>query len=224
MRVIALVLGLLLPFLANAAEKPAPASPTAGSYEEGKQYEIIPGTTKPTPGTKIEVTEFFWYGCGHCFAFEPILEPWAKKLPDTVKFTRSPAMWPQRRPGLPEDLMSLHAKLYYTALATTNLPKLHPIFFEALQKQGKQMIDPKEIGEVVTAAGLDGAKFIATMNSFAVQSQVTQADARQRMAKISGTPELVVGGYYKVSAGKAGGQKEMLEVVDFLVKKIQSGG
>ena len=224
MRVIALVMGLLLPLFANAADTPASAKPAPASYEEGKQYEVIPGTTKPTPGTKIEVTEFFWYGCGHCFAFEPILEPWAKKLPDTVKFTRSPAMWPQRRPGLPEDLMTQHAKLYYTALATNNLTKLHPIFFDAVYKQGKHMIDPKEIAEVVTAAGLDGAKFTATLNSFAVQSQVTQADARLRMAKISGTPELVVGGYYKVSAGNAGGQKQMLEVVDFLVKKIQSGG
>lgn len=218
MRLIAVFLGLLLPFMAYAEEKAV-----AKTFEEGKQYEILEGATKPTPGTKIEVNEFFWYGCAHCYAFEPLLEPWVKKLPETVRFNRSPAMWPQRRPGQPEDLMWTHAKLYYTAVAVNALDKLHPVFFDALQKQGKNLIDPKEIAEVVTAAGLDGNKFAATLNSFAVQSQVTQADSRQRAAKVSGTPELVIGGYYKVSAGKAGGQKEMLEVADFLLKKIQSG-
>lgn len=219
MRLIAVALGLLLPFMAYAEQKAAPAA----SFEEGKQYEVIEGATKPTPGTKLEVTEFFWYGCGHCYAFEPLIEPWAKKLPENVRFNRSPAMWPQRRPGLPEDLMTTHAKLYYAAVATNSLEKLHPVFFDALQKQNKQLIDNKEIGEVVTAAGVDGSKFVATLNSFAVQSQVTQADSRQRAVKLSGTPELVVGNYYKVSAGKAGGQKEMLEVADFLIKKIQGG-
>ena len=222
MRLVAVALGLLLPFMAFAADK-APA-PAAVTFEEGKQYEVLDGAVKPVPGTKIEVTEFFWYGCGHCYAFEPILEPWTQKLPDNVRFTRSPAMWPQRRPGLPEDLMTTHAKLYYTALATNSLDKLHPVFFDALQKQCKQLLDPKEIGDVVTAAGGDGNKFVATLNSFAVQSQVTQADSRQRAVKVSGTPELVVGNYYKISAGKAGGQKEMLEVADFLIKKLQSGG
>lgn len=220
MRIVAFIFGLLLPFMAWAADTPAGSK----KFEEGTHYVIVSGATKPTPGTKVDVTEFFWYGCGHCYAFEPLLEPWVKKLPDTVKFSRSPAMWPQRRPGLPEDLMTLHAKLYYTAVATNNLEKLHPVFFEALQKQGKQLIEPKEVEAVVTGAGLDGAKFAATLNSFSVQSQIAQADARLRASKISGTPEMVVGNYYKVSATKEGGQKEMLEIVDFLIKKIQSGG
>ncbi len=221
MRFIALVLSVVLPFLALASH----ASPTAAKkFEEGTHYVVISGATKPTPGTKVDVTEFFWYGCGHCYAFEPLLEPWVKKLPDEVKFTRSPAMWPQRRPGLPADLMTQHAKLYYAATALNAADKLHPLFFEAMQKQGKSLIEPSEIQAVVSSAGLDGAKFVATLNSFAVQSQIAQADARLRAAKITGTPEMVVGNYYKVSATKEGGQKEMLEIVDFLIKKIQSGG
>jgi protein dithiol oxidoreductase (disulfide-forming) len=214
MRLIAVLMGVLLPFLAHAQ--------TPAVYEEGKHYEVLEDAAKPQPGAKIEVTEVFWYGCGHCYSFEPLLEPWIKKLPADVKFTRSPGMWPQRRPGLPQDLMTTHAKLYYTAAAMNALDKLHEKFFEAMQKDNKTLVDDIEIAAVVSSAGVDGGKFVATMKSFAVQSQVAQADSRQKAFKISGTPELVVANYYKVSAGKAGGQKEMLEVADFLIKRLQS--
>lgn len=220
MRFAALVVGFLLPLFAFA--EAAPAAPKApAAIEEGKQYEVLEGATKPVPGAKIEITEMFWYGCGHCYAFEPILEPWVKKLPADVKFVRSPAMWPTRRPGLPEDLMKTHAKLYYTAVAMNAIDKLHHAFFSALQKEGKNMVDDAEIAAVVKAAGVDGDKFVATMKSFAITSQVAQADARQKAFKVSGTPEIVVANYYKISASNAGGQKEMLDVADFLIKKLQ---
>jgi len=221
MRFAALVVGFLLPLFAFA--EAAPAAPKApAAIEEGKQYEVLEGATKPVPGAKIEVTEVFWYGCGHCYAFEPILEPWVKKLPADVKFSRSPAIWPTRRPGMPEDLMKTHAKLYYAALAMNAVDKLHQPLFDALQKDGKGMYDDAEIAAVVKAAGVDGDKFVATMKSFAVSSQVTQADARQKAFKVSGTPEIVVANYYKISASNAGGQKEMLDVADFLIKKLQA--
>lgn len=220
MRFAALVVGFLLPLFAFA--EAAPAAPKApAAIEEGKHYEVLEGAAKPVPGAKIEVTEVFWYGCGHCFAFEPILEPWVKKLPADVKFSRSPAMWPTRRPGMPEDLMKTHAKLYYTAVAMNAIDKLHHPLFNALQKEGKGMYEDAEIVAVVKAAGVDGDKFVATMKSFAINSQVTQADARQKAFKVSGTPELVVANYYKISASAAGGQKEMLDVADFLIKKLQ---
>jgi thiol:disulfide interchange protein DsbA len=130
-------------------------------------------------------------------------------------------MWPTRRPGMPEDLMKTHAKLYYTAVAMNAIDKLHHPLFNALQKEGKSMYEDAEIAAVVKAAGVDGDKFVATMKSFAINSQVTQADARQKAFKVSGTPELVVANYYKISASAAGGQKEMLDVADFLIKKLQ---
>ncbi|MEY4588048.1 MAG: hypothetical protein RL497_124 [Pseudomonadota bacterium] len=227
MRFAAQVIRFFFPLfvLANfaVADNVAPApvkAPTA--IEEGKQYEVISGANKPVPGAKVEITEMFWYGCGHCYAFEPILEPWLKKLPADVKFTRSPAIWPTRRPGLPEDMMKTHAKLYYTAVAMNAVEKLHQPIFDAMQKDSKNMIDDAEISAVVSAAGVDGAKFLATMKSFAIGAQVTQADARQKAFQVTGTPEIVVANYYKISATNAGGQKEMLDVADFLIKKLQA--
>lgn len=215
MRFLLAILGLALPLLACAAGEPA--KPV---FEEGKHYTILTGQPKPAKTGKIEVTELFWYGCGHCYNFEGPLEGWKKTLADDVVLVRSPAMWQQRRN--PPDAMWTHAKLYYTASALGQLDKLHMAFFDAMHKMNKQLVKPEEIAAVVSAHGLDGEAFVKTMDSFAVSAQVTQADARQRAYRVTGTPELVVGGYYHVSTGNAGGQREMLQVVDFLVDKIRA--
>ena len=215
MRFLIAILGLALPMLACAADEPAKPA-----YEEGKHYTVLDGQPKPAKTGKIEVTEMFWYGCGHCYMFEPLLEEWKKTLADDVALVRSPAMWQQRRN--PPDAMWTHAKLYYTASALGQLDKLHPAFFEAMHKFNKRLVSNDEIASVVSAQGLDGDTFVKTMDSFAVNAQVTQADSRQRAYKVTGTPELVVGGYYHLSASKAGSQEEMLKVADFLIDKIRN--
>lgn len=220
MRIAALILGLALPLFACAEETAAPAKP-AKTFEEGTHYSVIAGATKPTKSSKVNVTEVFWYGCGHCYKFEDLVRPWSKKAPDYVNFTQSPAMWKQRRPGSPQDMMWTHAKLYYAAKAVQGLDKLHEAFFDAMHKERKTLLDDAEIASVVDKAGFDGKNFVGVMNSFAVAGQVKQADDRQKQYKISSTPEIVVADYYRVSATKAGGQKEMLEVVDFLVEKLR---
>lgn len=214
MRIIAVILGLVLPLFACAQEDKAPA------FEEGKHYTVLSGQPKPSKND-IVVTEVFWYGCGHCYNFEPLLNKWKKTLAKDVTFERSPAMWRQRRN--PEDAMWTHAKLYYTAEAMGVLDKLHPVFFEAMHKKNKRLVDAEEIKNVVSNSGIDGKLFVDTMESFAVNGQVQKADQRQRDYKITGTPEIIVGGYYHVSASKAGSQQTMLDVTDFLVEKIRSG-
>ncbi|HEY7774152.1 MAG TPA: thiol:disulfide interchange protein DsbA/DsbL [Marinagarivorans sp.] len=220
MRIAALILGLALPLLACAEDKASTTTP-AKTFEEGKHYTVISGATKPAKSDVVDVIEVFWYGCGHCYTFEAHIEPWAEKAPDYVNFTQSPAMWKQRRPGVPQDMMWTHAKLYYAAKAIQGLDKLHHAFFEAMHKDRKLLLDDAEIATVVDKAGFDGKNFVGVMNSFAVAGQVKQADDRQRQYKITGTPEIVVADYYHISASKAGGQKEMLEVVDYLVEKLR---
>ena len=217
MRLITLVLGLVLPLFACAeGDKTAPAK----TFVEGTHYTILDGASKPAKSDKVTVTEVFWYGCGHCYKFEETIAEWKKTKPAYVEFTQSPAMWKQRRPGAPEDLMWTHAKLYYAAKAIQGLDKLHIVFFDAMHKDHKSLIDDAEIADVVSKAGFDGKNFVGVMNSFAVAGQVKQADDRQRTYKITGTPEIVVADYYHVNATKAGGQKEMLDVVDYLVKEL----
>lgn len=215
MRFFAVFFAMVLPLLAFAeADKDEP------KFQEGVHYTVLPGQPKPDSSRRIEVAEMFWYGCGHCYQFEPILEPWKEELADDVNFIRSPAMWRQRRN--PADAMWTHAKLYYTASALGELDTLHMAFFEGMHRQNKHLVNPDEIAAFVTEQGVDGELFIKTMDSFAVNSQVQQADARQRAYRVTGTPEMVVGGYYHVSAQAAGSHRGMLEVVDFLLEKIRA--
>lgn len=219
MRIAALILGLALPLFASAeTETTAPTK----VYEEGKHYTIIAGAKKPTNNQKVKITEVFWYGCGHCFNFEALVHPWTKSLPSYVEFTQSPAMWKQRRPGVPQDMMWTHAKLYYAAKAVQGLDKLHMAFFKAMHTDRKQLLNDAEIAAIVDKAGFDGKNFVGVMNSFAVGGQVKQADDRQRQYKISGTPEVVVADYYHISASKAGSQAEMLKVASYLAEKLHN--
>lgn len=215
MRIVALLLALITPLLA-CAEQAEPAKP---AFDEGKHYTVIAGQPKPAATGPIKVTEVFWYGCGHCYTFEPHIQGWKKTKADDVKFVGSPAMWKQR--VQPADLMWTHAKLYYTASAMSKLDLLHPAFFEAMHLKNMRLVAPEEIKKVVSEKGVDGDLFLKTMESFAVNAQVNQADQRQKTFKVTGTPEIVVGDYYHVSASKAGGQKEMIDVINFLVDKIR---
>lgn len=217
MRIAALILSLVFPLLAYAEADKAPEK----TFEEGKHYSIIPGASKPSKSDKVKVTEVFWYGCSHCYKFEKPLHAWLKDKPDYIEFTQSPAMWKQRRPGVPGDMMWTHAKLYYAAKAIQGLDKLHPAFFNAMHKDRKMLFEDAEIIDVVNKAGLDGKNFVGVMKSFAITGQIKQADDRQRAYKITGTPEVVVADYYHISASKAGGQKEMLEVASYLAKQLK---
>lgn len=214
MRILAVILAMVLPLLACAESEPVKPM-----FEEGTDYDVLGDQPKPAKTGPIEVTEVFWYGCGHCYKFESIIGPWKKTLADDVEFVGSPAMWKMRRD--PMDAMWTHAKIYYTASALDSLDKLHMVFFDAMHKQNKQLVDSKEISALVSAQGLDGEAFVKTMDSFAVNAQVNLADARQRNYNVTGTPEMVVAGYYHVGTAKAKSQKRMLEIVDFLIEKVR---
>lgn len=189
-------------------------------YQEGVHYSIIEGQPTPAKTGKIEVAEMFWYGCNHCYAFEFVLEPWKKTLAADVDFIGSPGMWMQRKGE--KNAMWTHAKLYYTAKAMGELDKLHPMFFQAMHKDKLRLDKPKEIEAFVTAVGFNGKDFVEMMDTFIISAEVDKAEERLKTYKISGTPEMVVAGYYHLSSAQTGGQKGMLDVVDFLLNKIRS--
>lgn len=191
---------LLLPSLAFAQLAP---------FQEGTHYQVINPAVKTQDASKIEVTELFWYGCIHCFKFESLLQPWKKTLPADVAFVPSPAMWNKR--------MSLHAQAFYTAVALDVLDKVHGPLFNALNVERKKLADESEIKDLFVAQGVDGNQFSKAFNSFGVNSLVSQADARARSYKITGTPELVVNGKYRISSTMAGSQEKMLEVANYLI-------
>jgi len=202
---------LALSLLAFGISCTAEDSPPADVYVEGTHYELINPPVRAVSSDKIEVAEFFWYGCSHCYAFEPLVEQWKKSMPEDVSFRGVPAVW--------RDVMELHAKAYYTAEALGVLDTMHPALFQAMNVDRKPLASEKEIETLFVAHGVSAADFEKTFNSFGVNSQVSQGISTAKSAKITGTPALMVAGKYHISGRGAGGQAEMLKIADFLVEK-----
>lgn len=192
---------VLVPFAAQAEE----------AFEAGKDYDIINPAIRTADPSKIETAEFFWYGCGHCYTFEPMLIQWKKTLADDVTFRGVPAMW--------GGAMELHAKAYYAARVLGVAEKMDQAMFQALNVDRKPLRSDKEIAELFEANGVAEEDFFKAYNSFGVSSQVRQANATARAAKITGTPALMVNGKYMISPRKAGGTGNMLKIADFLIEK-----
>jgi thiol:disulfide interchange protein DsbA len=184
----------------------------AADYEEGKNYVRLSSPLPTLNKDKIEVVEFFWYGCVHCFHFAPVLEAWEASQGDDVYLVGSPAMWNKR--------MQVHAQAYYTAQALGVSDKLDGPLFAALNTPPRPKLDSEdELATFFAQHGVADADFRKAFNSFGVASLVRQADARARSTAIEGTPELLVNGKYRISATLAGGQEQMLKVAEFLIEK-----
>lgn len=209
-RPIVAAIAMLFSLLACAESK----SPAAPAYKEGVHYVRLDAPVRTRDSAKIEVTEVFWYGCGHCFRFEPMLHQWQERLGDDVDFQQSPAMW--------NDTMELHARAFYTAKALNVLDQVHQPLFNALNLEHKRLASESELADFFAANGVERERFLKAYKSFGVISQVKQADARARSFKISGTPELVVDGRYRISTRMAGSQADMLKVADFLIEKVRA--
>ena len=204
-----LVLPLLLWMFAIGCSAQEPPS---REYTAGEQYTVIASRVPRTaPGDGIEVVEFFWYRCPHCYRFEPMLQAWAKKQPADVNFRPTPAVF--------REVMALHARAYFTADALGVLDKLHPALFRAMNVEHKTLETVDDIAAIFTANGVARAEFDKTFDSFGVTSQVTQAVAAGKASGLSGTPSMMVAGKYLVDSIEAGGQAQMLQVVDYLVAK-----
>jgi thiol:disulfide interchange protein DsbA len=195
----------------EAASADAAKAAEPKEYVAGTDYDVINPPVRAVDSSTIEVAEFFWYGCGHCYSFEPMLEPWKKKLPADVTFRGIPAVW--------QEKMELHAKAYYTAEALGVLDTMHPVIFQAMNVDRKPLASQKDIAALFVANGVSEDDFNKAFDSFGVNSQVKQGIAAAKAAQITGTPALVVNGKYHISGRKSGTQSDMLKVADYLIEK-----
>ena len=184
------------------------------AYTEGQHYErITPEVTTHADG-KIEVVEVFWYGCHHCFAFEPFVKKWNQSLPDNVSF--------RRVPGVFAENWKPHARAFYTAQALGVMDKIHGPLFEAIHEQKKKISDAESLERFFVAHGVAEADFREAYNSFSVDTKTRQATAGSKEYGITGVPSMIVDGRFRTSARLSGGYEELLKVVDFLVDKQSS--
>ncbi len=201
------------------AQAEVPAATRDWQFEEGKHYQrLVP--TQPTVGgaDKIEVAEFFWYGCPHCWTFEPTINGWAENdKPADVRFVRIPAMW--------NGLLVLHARLFYTEeiLARNGTIKDPELFretvFQEYHQRGNRLASENSIQKLFERFGVSEEEFSRTWNSFEVDQKMRVAQDLARRYSISSVPAIIVNGKYRTGAQEVGSNEKWLELVEELIAR-----
>ena len=181
----------------------------AESFNEGTHYEKFAQARTTDSGDKIEVLEFFWYGCPHCYSFEPFIKSWKKTKPENVEFVRIPAIF---RPD-----WEVQARAYYALSNMGVLEDIHGKIFDATHKDKKRLNKVDIIADFVAENGVDRKKFVEEYNSFAVDGMVRKAKKKQTAYKIQGVPAIVVNGKYLTSGSMSGSYDNLIKIIDHLV-------
>ncbi len=174
----------------------------------GEDYKVLDVRQPVDSGGKIEVIEFFWYGCPHCYNLEPKLEPWVAKLPRDVRFVRVPAVLSQA--------WARDAAIYYTFDALGLVNKLHGPLFDAIHRDHLRTSDDAALDRWVAKQGVDAKKFAATLKSFGVQSEVRRALQLTLAYQVDGTPAMAVDGRYTIP-----NDEKILDTVDYLINRVR---
>ncbi|MBT3012177.1 MAG: thiol:disulfide interchange protein DsbA/DsbL [Candidatus Thiodiazotropha sp. (ex Lucina aurantia)] len=176
----------------------------------GEGYDPIdPPIATTAPDGKIEVIEFFWYGCPHCYQMEPQLEAWLESKPENVSFIRVPAPL--------NNKWTVHAQFFYAAEILGLTEKLHIPLFEALHDKKRRLYDKDSLIGFAVEQGVDKQKFIDALNSFGVYVKVQNAKKLGQRYQLDGVPAIGINGKYKTSGSLAGSYSKMFEIVSQLV-------
>ena len=193
----------------------AAAMPGLAVQAQEAKYRTLkaPAPTDAEAG-KIEVVEFFWFGCPHCYSLEPLIEAWSKKLPADVVFRRQHVPFRETK----------HQQLYFTLQAMgKDSEKVLGAVFAAIHQQRKRMLDPKEMVEVLAPFGVDAKEFNDTFKSFGVRTRQQRANKLADAYSLDGVPAIGVNGKYLTAPSLAGSNEAALRVVDDLIARERKG-
>ena len=185
------------------------------AIDEGIEYKLVSPAQPTITKNKIEVVELFWYGCPHCFNFEPDMKEWLAKKPENVVFYRIPAIF--------NPAWALHARAYYTAkslgLFDNGKHAFHDAFFNELHVKKKRLKNKKALQSFFARFNVSAEDFNNTFDSFAVNTKVNRAAALSKRYQLQGVPTIIVNGKYRTDGPMAGGRKGIVKVMNFLIKK-----
>jgi thiol:disulfide interchange protein DsbA len=202
--------------LERLAALPPEGQLPAGKWVAGTNYKVLlpAQPTDVAPG-KVEVLEFFWYGCPHCYALDPYLQSWLKNKPSYIEFRRVHVTW--------GEVHREHAKLFYTLQALGKLDELHGKVFDEIHQAhdelyvaGDEKATLAEQERFAKANGINETDFANAWNSFGVQTNVQKADEMGRRYKVEGVPTIVIDGKYVTDVGMAGSQQNVIQIIDDL--------
>ena len=198
------LIGLALALVAGSA---------AAQLKAGRDYKPLANPQAVETGDRIEVIEFFWYGCSHCYDLEPFLKKWTAKLPKDVEFRRIPA--------IPTERWAPNARTFYTLEALGLLEKLHGEVFDAIHIDRVNFNDERVQLDWMAKKGVDRAKFAEAWKSFSVQSKTKRAVQQSQAFDITGVPTLVVDGKYATSVSMTGSPEGLMKTLDELIVKAR---
>lgn len=181
-------------------------------YREGEHYrrmQASQGTSSPPD--KIEVAEVFWYGCSHCYNFEPIIDQWLEGIAADVSFVRIPVIW--------NPTNQVHARIMYTAEALDVLDQVHAEVFRSIHQNGEMLTSDAKIVELFQRAGIDETQFREAYSSFGVTSAVKRAENLTRRYGVKSVPVIVVNGKYATDAPEIRNFDDILSVTNELVER-----
>ena len=171
---------------------------------------IVPA--QPTQSVdKIEVLEVFYYGCSHCYDFEPYVKKWLASKPDDVDFRRMPGIFSKNWAPL--------AKAFFTAEKMGVLDKIHTPLFNAIHQEHKHLHTEEALKDFFVSKGIDGDKFIKIFNSSEIEIKFKQAFVMGKRYKLTGVPAAIINGKYMTSGSLAGSYDNLLKTIDDLVDK-----
>ena len=201
--------------LAQADTKPAQQE---WQYTEGQHFHrLVPTQPKIGGADKIEVAEFFYYQCPHCFTFEPIIKGWAENKPADVRFVQVPAMW--------NPMLVLHGRMFYTneVLARNGIIKDGAAFntavYQEIHRRNNRLTSERTIQKLFERFGVSADDFSTTWNSFEVDQKMRVATDLARRYGISSTPMIVVNGKYRTGGAEVGSYPRLLELIDELIAR-----
>lgn len=200
--------------LMAAAVMETPSDP-AMRWQKGVNYKLlVPVQPTTAPPDKVEVVYIFWYACAHCYALDPFLESWKGKKAPYIEYTRLPVMWgPAHR---------AHARLFYTLEALGKLDELHSAVFREIQVNKNVLVsnDPIETEQMqldfARRNGISEDDFRKAYNSFAVETNLQRADQLTKRYQVAGVPFIVINGKYTTDVGSAGGQNQLVALINDL--------
>lgn len=179
----------------------------------GKDYTVLTNPQPTQTGDKIEVLEFFWYGCPHCYSLNPLLKTWLTNLPSDIDFRYVPAIF---RPNWVAG-----AKIFYAieALGMTNA--LHEKIYDAIHRDKIDLNNESILFDWIEKQGVDRKKFENTYNSFAIQNQVAKSTQMSRQYQLTGVPALVINGKYLTSGKMGGTPQDTIKALEALIEKAR---
>jgi len=181
------------------------------AFTEGTDYQVISPAVKTSQADKVVVTEIFWYGCPHCFRFEPYVERWAAGLPEGVVFEQVPSSLNPRWNEL--------ARAYYAFKMMGALEQTHKALFEAIHLKRQRLSTVDELAQFAVDQGLDEKVFREDYVSFPVETQIRKNIQKEKRYGHRGVPAVIVNGKYLVSASLAGSNERMIQIMNFLVEQ-----